>query len=84
VTNKLDNRRFLIHKAASSLVVASMYSADVARKRAEAAEFQQVARMVSLQTDREWCLRRAECLEREAEELERLASNVRIPAQTVS
>jgi hypothetical protein len=61
-----------------------MYSADVARKRAEAAEFRQVARMVSLQTDREWCLRRAECLEREAEELERLASNVRIPAQTVS
>ena len=61
-----------------------MHSVDVMRKRAEAAEFRTLARMISLHRDREWCLRRAECLEREAEELERLASNVRIPAQTVS
>ena len=61
-----------------------MYCADVVRKRAEAAEFGQVARMVPLQRDREWCLRRAESLEREAEGLERLASNPCVPTQTVS
>ena len=60
-----------------------MYAVDVVRKRAEAAEFRQIARMVSLQRDREWCLRRAEALEREAEGLERSASNAGVPAQPV-
>ena len=61
-----------------------MYRVDVVRKRAEAAEFRQVARMVSLQRDREWCLWRAESLEREAEGLERSASDARVPTQTIS
>ena len=61
-----------------------MYSMDVARKRTEAAEFRHAALMVSLQRDHEWCLRRAESLEREAEGLETLVSDARVPAPTVS
>jgi hypothetical protein len=61
-----------------------MYAVDVVRKRAEAAEFRTLARMISLHRDREWCLRRAETLEQEAEALEKSASNARVPAQTVS
>jgi len=46
--------------------------AEAARKRAEAVEFRQVARTVSLETDRAWCLQQAEFLETQADQLEQI------------
>jgi hypothetical protein len=60
-----------------------MYSAAVERKRAEAAAFRHVARLVSLHGHREWCLRRAASLEKEAEGLEKSASIARALAETM-